>query len=203
MPSGPSRTMTDAELSQARAVLGSVQWRVTQSGPHHAAKLGYLQSLLATKDTSCIDQINKLVREVHSSKHLSAQVHNLGDVEAEDLIFVGWSDASLANRPDLSSTGGFLIGLMSPEDVKAGQGRVNLVSWRSQKLPRVARSSLSAEAQALSLAEQALMWCRLTWRELLGDDVDITKASESASRTKNYLIIDARGVYDALMKGAD
>ena len=109
----------------------------------------------------------------------------------------------MANRPDLSSTGGFLIGLMSPEDVKAGQGRVNLVSWRSQKLPRVARSSLSAEAQALSLAEQALMWCRLTWRELLGDDVDITKASESASRTKNYLIIDARGVYDALMKGAD
>ncbi|CAE7443334.1 RE1 [Symbiodinium sp. CCMP2592] len=200
---GPSRTMTDGELSQARAVLGSVQWRVTQSGPQHAAKLGHLQSLLSTKDTACISQINKLVREVQSARHLGTHVQNLGDCSAEDLIFVGWSDASLANRPDLSSTGGFLIGLMTPTDVLAGQGKVNLVSWRSQKLPRVARSSLAAESQALSLAEQEMMWCRLTWREMLGDDINLASPAEFTSKTKAYLIIDARGVYDALLKGAD
>eukprot|EP00439_Symbiodinium_sp_Y106_P036519 s8678_g4.t1 len=138
VPSGPARTMTEAELSQARAVLGSIQWRVTQSGPHHAAKLGHLQSLLASKDTECINQINKLVREVQAAKHLGTHVQNLGNCAAEDLVFVGWSDASLANRPDLSSTGGFLIGLMTPADVLSGHGKVNLVSWRSQKLPRVA-----------------------------------------------------------------
>ncbi|CAE7247758.1 RE1, partial [Symbiodinium sp. CCMP2592] len=200
---GPSRTMTDGELSQARAVLGSVQWRVTQSGPQHAAKLGHLQSLLSTKDTACISQINKLVREVQSARHLGTHVQNLGDCPAEELIFVGWSDASLANRPDLSSTGGFLIGLMTPADVLSGQGKVNLVSWRSQKLPRVARSSLAAESQALSLAEQEMMWCRLTWREMLGDDINLSNPAEFTAKTKAYLIIDARGVYDALLKGAD
>ena len=89
---------------------------------------------------------------------------------------------------------------MTPADVLSGHGKVNLVSWRSQKLPRV---SLAAESQALSLAEQELMWCRLTWRELLGDTIDLAKAAEYTSRSKAYLIIDARGVYDALMKGAD
>ena len=43
-----------------------MQWRVTQSAPHHAAKLSYLQSFLATKDCKCkaIEMTNKLVREV-------------------------------------------------------------------------------------------------------------------------------------------
>ncbi|CAE7726789.1 RE1 [Symbiodinium sp. CCMP2592] len=155
-PPTTSRTMTDAELSQARAVLGSVQWRVTQSGPQHAAKLGYLQSLLAKKDTECITQINKLVREVQAARHLSPQVQQL-NWPGEDLTFIGWSDAS----------------------------------------------SLAAECQALSITEQELMWSRLSWRELLGDDLELGKATEIAKRTRAHLIIDARGVYDALMKGAD
>ena len=47
------RPMSDSEVSQVRAVLGSCQWRVYQTGPQHAAKLGYLQSLCATRDPCC------------------------------------------------------------------------------------------------------------------------------------------------------
>ena len=53
--------LSEEEMSQARAILGSAQWRVTQSGPRHAAKLSYLQSFLATRHFSAIDQVNKLV----------------------------------------------------------------------------------------------------------------------------------------------
>ena len=47
--------------------------------------------------------------------------------------------------PDLSSTGGYLVGMASKEMLQGQRGCVNPLSWRSGKLPRIARSSLSAE----------------------------------------------------------
>ncbi|CAE7470265.1 unnamed protein product [Symbiodinium sp. CCMP2592] len=199
-PGTPGMPLNDNQVRQAKAILGSAQWRVTQSAPHHAAKLSMLQSLLSSRDGACVDQINKLVREIHSSKHISVQVQNLGQFDPKDATFVAWSDASLANRPDGTSTGGLIIGLMSPKSIEVGQGKANIISWRSYKLPRVARSSLSAEAQALSNCEQELMYARLAWYELNGGKIDVHNPAASTSKVPGHLIIDARGVYDALMK---
>ena len=55
-----------------------------------------------------------------------------------DLVAVAWSDAALANRVDLSSTGGMLIGFVHRRMVEEGQrGHVNVISWGSSKLRRV------------------------------------------------------------------
>ena len=200
-PADPQQTtMNENQLRQAKAILGSVQWRVTQSGPHHAAKLGHLQSLLASKDISCIDQVNKLVREVQAAKHVGVQVQHLGNCQPSQVHFVAWSDASLANRHDGGSTGGYVIGIMHPSAVLQGQGRVSVISWRSFRLPRVARSSLPAEAQALGHCEHELMFARLEWHELNGGVVDVREPTKSTSQVPGHLIIDARGVFDALEK---
>ena len=200
-PAAPGQEkMTASQLSQAKAILGSAQWRVTQSGPHHAAKLGYLQSLLATGEVSCVEQINKLVREIRGSRHVGVQVNNLGSLDPKQAVFVAWSDASLANRLDGSSTGGLLVGIMHPMSVLNGTGKVNAVAWRSFRLPRVARSSLSAEAQALSHCEQELMFARLAWFEMTGGSVDVGKPHEATKHIPGHLFIDARGVFDALEK---
>ena len=68
---------------------------------------------------------------------------------------------------------------MSPQAVETGQGKVNVTGWRSYKLPRVARSSLSAEAQALSHCEQELMYTRLAWFELNGGTIDVKNPAAS------------------------
>ena len=202
-PADPQQNeMNENQIRQAKAkaILGSVQWRVTQSGPHHAAKLGHLQSLLASRDTSCVEQVNKLVREVQAAKHVGVQVQHLGNFKPSQANFVGWSDASLANRHDGGSTGGYIIGIMHPAAVLQGQGKLNIISWRSFRLPRVARSSLSAEAQALGHCEQELMFARLEWHELNGGVVDVREPSKSTAQVPGHLIIDARGVFDALEK---
>eukprot|EP00439_Symbiodinium_sp_Y106_P014973 s9774_g2.t1 len=197
---GDEQPLTEAEVSQARAVLGSAQWRVTQTAPHHAAKLSMLQSMLSTRDHNLIEQVNKLVREIHSARHISIKVQNLG-TKAEELSFIGFSDAALANRPGGASTGGFLLGLIHPKDLEKGEGRINLVSWRSAKLQRVARSSLAAEAQALSELEQEAMFARLTWYELLGGKVREDDPVSGAEKVKAVLVVDAKAMYDVLEKG--
>ena len=205
MPSrkkGDESPLNEQEMSQARAILGSAQWRVTQSGPQHAAKLSYLQSFLATRHHSAIEQVNKLVREIYSSRHVSVRVQQLQCGHPERLVMVGYSDASLANRPDGSSTGGHIFGFMHPEDFAQGNGKLNPVGWKSAKLSRVARSSLSAEVQSLADLEQEMMLARLTWCELLGRSIDLSDPASAVRQIPAAMIIDAKAVYDVLDRDA-
>ena len=82
----------------------------------------------------------------------------------EELVAVCWTDAALANRPDLSSTGGRVMGLALAAIAEGHEAPVRLVSRRSGKLPRVARSSLSAEVQALPEGNAELLYVRLHWQ---------------------------------------
>ena len=100
-----SQSTPEEHLSQLHtAILGSVQWRVYQTAPQHAAKLNYLQLLVASEGSSIVEQVDKLVREVYASRSLSVQIQALGADDPEQWCMVGRSDASLANRPDFSFT---------------------------------------------------------------------------------------------------
>ena len=77
------------------------------------------------------------------------EAQSLAADEPEQVCMIGWSDASLANRPDFSSAGGHIVGLVRQQSLESGFGRVNPVAWKSGKLQRVARSLLSAEPQSL------------------------------------------------------
>ena len=109
---GQGKDLTDNEIRQCRAVLGSAQWRVYQTAPHHAAKLSHLQSLLPKGDRSTLKEVNKFVRELYGQRDVTLEMHDLqADCDA-DLVAVGWSDAALANRVDLASTGGMIVGFV-------------------------------------------------------------------------------------------
>ena len=126
-----------------------------------------------------IPAVNKLVREILSKSSISVGIQQLGPCDPSELSLVCWSDAALANRPNLGSTGGYVIGFMTNTSILQRTGKVNLASWRSSKLSRVARSSLAAEAQALSDAEQELMFTRLQWRELQRDVINLSWGHET------------------------
>ena len=49
------------------------------------------------------------------------------------------ADAALANRVDLGSTGGYVIGFVNRKMLDGVQGPVSLVSWSTHKLRRVAQ----------------------------------------------------------------
>ena len=199
---GKTKELTENERHQCRAVLGAAQWRVFQTAPHHAAKLSHLQSLLPKADRGIIADINKFVREIYGQRDVGLHTYNLRADRDEDLIAVGWSDAALANRVDLSSTGGMIIGFVHRKMLEQGlRGHVNVISWGSSKLRRVCRSSLAAETQALAEAEQELMMVRLMWRELLGDAVDLANPHVTCRRTTGVLVTDAKALYDAAQQG--
>jgi hypothetical protein len=161
--------LTADEVTQLRGVLGALQWRGQQTAPHLMAKIGQLQSSVTKANLETVKAANKLVRECFQTRFLSTKINQLNLEDPKDVQFVAWSDAALANRMDLSSTGGYVIAATTPEMTLGKRSPLTLVGWRSCRLPRKARSSLAAEAQAMSEADQELVFVRLAWAKILRD----------------------------------
>ena len=193
---------TPAEVSQLRAILGAAQWRAYNSGPQHSAKVGLLLSQVGKATVRTLREANKLAREIHGARNTSVRVNYLPGVAAEEVVFICWTDGAVANRKDLSSTGGHVVAATSPAMLHGEPAPLTLVAWRSHKLQRIARSSLSAEIQAFSEGEEELMYVRLCWAELCGYDVDTKDISEQMKAVPGTMVTDAKSLYDVVRKGS-
>ena len=75
---------------------------------------------------------------------------------------------------------------------------VTVVSWNTNKLRRVARSSMAAEMQALANSEDELHLRRLAWPEFNGIAVDLIHF-EALQDFPGNVTIDAKAIYDVLI----
>jgi hypothetical protein len=152
-----------------------------------------LQSCVTTATVETLLAANKILRKLRAgpSKMFNRKIDG-------PLHLVAWSDASWANRRDGKSTGGFLIGICGEEVLDGKRGHVSIVSWGTNKLKRVARSSMAAEMQALANAEDELHLCRLAWLEFNGRVVDLNFVDECLHEIPGTVVIDAKSIYDSL-----
>jgi hypothetical protein len=112
-----------------------------------------------------------------------------------------WTDASHAGRKDLSSQGGYLTGLVDGNFMNDCESEVTILGWNSWKLQRVAISSSSAEVQAASEAQEEGEYSRLVLSELMyGKLEEIKDWASRVAQVPGCLIMDCRGVFDALSK---
>ncbi|CAE7943401.1 RE2 [Symbiodinium necroappetens] len=191
---------TEEEKSQLRGLLGGIQWRAYSTAPQHLATLSMLQTQANAATVKTLKAANKLCREVYHHRHETIRIQDLG-VQPEDVVFLTWCDAAVGNRPDLKSTGGHLVCASVPAILEGESAPVIPISWKSGKLQRVSRSSLAAETQACSEAEEELMYVRVQWWEMLGYDIDLRRPEQACSKVTGALITDAKSLYDVLMKG--
>ena len=66
------------------------------------------------------------------------------------------------------------------------------------KCPRVARSSSSAETQTATQAQEETEFIRPLWLEIVQGSYDDTTVDQEISKVGGCLIIDAKGVFDAI-----
>ena len=188
-----SSNVTEGERTQLRALLGGLQWLVTQTRVDAMIDVNLLQSCVTTATVETILTANKILRKLRAgqSKLFNKKID-------EPIHLVAWSDASWANRRDGKSTGGFLVGICGESVLDGKRGHVSVVSWGTNKLKRVARSSMAAEMQALANAEDELHLCRLAWLEFNGRVVDLNFVDECLHEIPGTVIIDAKSIYDSL-----
>ena len=187
--------VTAKQLAGLRGLLGQLMWLATQVVPQLQAPLSLLLGYLGVVTVSTLLEANKLARRalVWAQTPLRTFVH-------DEMSVVGWSDASWACRREGSSQGGYIIGVANKTFLEQAESPISVISWHSGKLARVARSSNSAELQAAADAEGELSYIRLSLRELVGETIPLQRWQEAAAQIPSVLVLDSRGVYDALAR---
>ena len=180
--------VTEKERTELRALLGALQWLVTQSRPDASVDVNLIQSEVTTATVDTILTANKILRKIRQNgvTHMHTK-----PIDGEPVL-VCWSDASWANRKDAKSTGGYVITMTHPETLEGKLGHHTIIGWSSNKLKRVARSSLAAEVQAMVNGEDELHLCRACWAEFQGHDLDLENPEETIMKVPGTVIIDAR-----------
>ena len=98
---------------------------------------------------------------------------------------------------------GRLVFAMTPELLKNKKSEVAPVAWVSKKIHRVTRSTLGAEAIALSGAVDRLLWIRLLWEWIDNPAIDWGSPEEALQKArKAALVTDCKSASDILTRAA-
>ena len=112
-------------------------------------------------------------------------------------MVVAYSDASFACMEDLSSQGGYLVTLCHKDSLQKGAPFVfHVLDWRSFKLPRVARSTLSAEGQAAA----AIYFTFLFLKACIHPCLDLASRHAAHLPNQSALVMGAKALYDLLVQ---
>lgn len=117
-------------------------------------------------------------------------------------VAVGWSDGGWTTRKDGASQLGLLVGVADAELLQEKESPLALVSWHSNKTPRVAKSSSAVELQGTGEVDDEMTYVRLALYETLVGPIDIRRWPTYARRIPAAVVTDCRGVYDALARSS-
>ena len=195
----PEDPVTEKERTKLRALLGGLQWAATQSAPHVQPHTSMLAGQTSKATVATLLAANKALRFAKANSDVGLCYQYLGPFS--DLVLVAYSDASFACRPDLSSQGGYLVTLCHKDALQKGTAcAYHVLDWRSFRLPRVARSTLSAEGQAAAEAADALYFTSLFLKAFFEPGLDLASPTAAQLENQSALVVDAKALYDLLVK---
>eukprot|EP00435_Cladocopium_sp_Y103_P076102 s94_g76.t1 len=188
----------DAKEKLSRGLLGALQWPGGQRMPALCATTSLLAGELALGNGEVMQQLNKCLRFAkEASKH--PMVFDKIVEKVSDLAIVCFCNAAFGVRQDLSSQGGYLIVLTDKRVLRGEKCKFCTVAWRSFKLLRVCRSSLSAESQSMASALEGTLLVKLFLKMLLGHKLTIDEAQKNLNMD-TAVVTDCTALYDLLQR---
>ena len=143
-----------------------------------------------------IIETNKLLKFAKDNGDVCLRYPPLGEIA--ELRIACMFDAAHAVRVDRGSQGGYLV-LLTHKDAFCGKEyEYHVLDWRSFRLPRVARSSLSAEAQSAGQATDAVDFIVRFWYLILNPDEPLRSVlARTQFNLEPTFITDAKALYDS------
>ena len=145
----------DSVRSQARAVLGSLNWLVRELRADGSGKCSLLQQALLRLTFEDVEEINALVEYMRATPKIGT---HLWSIPLDRLTWTSVSDASLGNSEQNGSQGAFMIAAAELQISKGEIARASMISWKSSRMHRMVGSTLHAETLALNAGVSELGW---------------------------------------------
>ena len=180
--------------TEFRGLLGGLQWLCGQGSPGLAYDVNLLQSRSSSPNTHDLLRANKVLRTAWSMKDVTLRIVKL----PRSFVWVTLTDAAHANRPDLSSTSGHLVFGAHPNIMNGQTVQISLLGWSSRKIRRKVRSSLGAEASAMSTGLEHTDLLRVMYGEMCGDIKSLSDHEDFLKSTPALVLSDCKSLADAL-----
>jgi len=135
----PKRKLNHHQVSSLRSVVGQLNWLANITRPEISFQVSSISSKFQSATISEIKDVNKVVEFVRNNPSSI----KFPPLNPDDIKVTMYSDASFNNLDDGYSQGGYIVLLSDKTDACP-------VAWKSNKLRRVARSTLAAETLALT-----------------------------------------------------
>ena len=203
----PNTPLRPRDHSVFRGICGSLMWIVAQLRPDLAFDTSVLQGQQAAPTGQSLIDANKLILHAKASKEFE-QIFRPIDWSSSGIVVV--SDAALGNVDESGnskaktkphSQSGYLVFLADSEVLAGRTGVMNLLDWRSHRLPRVGRSSYAVETMGLEEGVDAAILIRGMFAELRGHDLrDKAVRDRSIDTVTCIAVVDAVDTHDKVSK---
>ena len=135
-------------------------------------------------------------------RRLRGQGHHSKIHARHSHVVVTFTDVGWTTRPDGTSQGGQLVFTANSELLQGRESNMSLISWHLSRLKRVARSSSAAETQTAADGDDEAVYIRLCLKEVLFGQLDLRNWQSEARQIPAALVVDLRGVHDALARSS-
>jgi hypothetical protein len=189
---------TEQEVQDLRALCGSLQHAAVHSRPDLAAKVSFLQKSIPQAKVQHLLDGNKVLLEAKETAPTAIQIRPLS---LEDTTFASFGDASFASASQLRAQQGLFIVACSKALSENKTSDISPVAWNSKQIGRVVRSTLSAEAYAMSSSLDKLTWIRCMWAFIHNPSFKWQYPEKSLQdEPKALLITDCKSLFDLVSK---
>ena len=196
----PSSALRESEMSQLRGLIGSIQYAVSHTRPDIAAKLSEVQRQMSQPTVQSLLDANRVLRDAQDFRHTAITFQS---IPPHKLTFVSLGDASFANSRCLASHQGVFLAATTTDLQSNIEAPILPITWVSKKLSRVVRSTLSAEAYALSKSVDMLGWVRAMWGCVAMEGFKWEQPHEAFQQMPAAILVtDCRSLFDLVTRTA-
>ncbi|CAE7795640.1 Copia protein [Symbiodinium microadriaticum] len=156
--------LTEEETRCLRAINGSLNWLATQSRPDLSTQVSFSQQAFPRPKVSDAIAANQAIRR--AKQHASMPIV-YRTIPVNQLTIMCHSDAAYANGRGGATQAGYVVSFVDNKIHEGETVRWTPAFWKSYRLPRVVNSTLSAEAQAMTMATGMCEWSLLLVSEAI------------------------------------
>ena len=203
---------TAGEARQFATLVYQLNWVAKESRPEVAGAASLLSSRVRAPTIGDILEANRAARMLRST---ASQKIIIWKLDLADLQFVLASDCSGAGTADEERAQAAWLVMAASRRLSEGvTTKASLLSWRSSRLRRVVASTLAGETLSLTQGVAELEWMQTLFRDVVFNDVvakgwdqrvhpytiALTSQCDIAGRQGSLAVIDAKSVFDTLLK---
>ena len=206
--------LNEAEVTQYRAALATLNWVSREGRPDCAAAASILASRFPKPTIRDLYELNDILYQLKNHE-VTLRIHAIPEDQVRHFTI---SDSSHDPSGRVKPQHGWVQGVTTPGLSRGDKSPVSIMAWRSRKLRRKAGNTLLCESIALSTAlgaleRQVAMWKSLTLasftaRQLTLEDTEEAEirgqASVIASECQAYVdpaavaVVDAKSLFDGV-----